>query len=194
MKNFFKKLVSRKILLALLVTIIFLIIVSFVLNNLKEETESESTSSSKSVEKIVDDCYKSYQKDVRAGLNLAMDREMCYINAASKLRDYKICSLVEDGDIRNQCLRTVGEETNDISICDMVIEGKNSCYFHVATQLKDVSICEKIDFSNDTSYDSKISRNDCYSSLAKLKKDVSLCEKITNEERLRECIKNAEFK
>lgn len=182
---------KKKLIISLFCIAIVLIAIGIILYNWKKVVKDEPVNSKINIEQMVDDCYKSYQKDVAAGMNLYMDREMCYINVAEELRDYKVCLIVKNNDIKNQCLRTVAEKVNDVSVCDMVVEGENSCYFEVALNLKDLSICQKINDESD-SYDGGIDKSSCYYHMAKTKNDISICEKIMNDPALKgSCIQNA---
>jgi len=141
------------------------------------------------IEKKIDECFKNYQRDVAAGMNLAMDREMCYITIAEEKGDYKICLNIKNNDIKNQCLRTVAEKVNDFSVCDEVVKGKNSCYFNIAVNTKNPIICQG------DSYDGNLGPNECYYHISKINKDASLCDKIKGNKQLRSnCMQNTQTK
>jgi len=182
---------KRKLIISLLSLVIVLITMNIILYNWKKSAGYEPVNSGKNIEQMVDDCYENYQKDVAAGLNLYMDREMCYINVTEELGDYKICLVIKNDETKNQCLRTVAEKINDASICDKVNIWKNSCYFEVARNTKDVSICEKMNYEGDN-HDGILNRNTCYYEISKINKDASICEKIINNKNLKEsCQKDA---
>ena len=79
---------------------------------------------------------------------------MCYVNLAEKTENANICKKITEIRIRNKCYREVGIATNDVSICELIIDDeplfyasqnpKDECYVGIGIQTNDRSLCEKI--------------------------------------------------
>ncbi len=106
-------------------------------------------------------------------------KNKCILNVARNLSDTKLCyQIINDKQRQGDCIRYIGENTEDLSICETPGIDKDLCYTNIARGKRakgNPEVCNYIQ-NNEARYY-------CYSIVAIDRRDPSICEKYfpTNE-------------
>ncbi len=100
-------------------------------------------------------------------------KNKCILNVARDLSDTSLCyQITNDKQRQGDCVRYIGENTGDLSICETPGVDRDMCYSNIARGEREngnPEICRYIENNE--------SRYHCYSIIAIDKRDPSICEK-----------------
>ncbi len=118
-------------------------------------------------------------------------RNLCILNVARDLGDTNLCyQITDDKQRQGDCIRYIGENAGDLSICETQGVDRDLCYSNIARgerQNGNPEICNYIE-NNEIRYH-------CYSVLAIDKRDPSICEKYfpTNDTLVKEGVNPQDY-
>ena len=127
-------------------------------------------------------------------------KESCLSSVGSQRIDATICHEIRDELLRNKCFEGVAKNTGRKEVCKNIKEEKrNNCYSIVAIETEDFSICNLMivkPISKDSwvqegskkQSNSEYARDICYYNVGIKKKDGSICNIIINDFRRKSCL------
>lgn len=127
------------------------------------------------------------QEEERKSLDLADEKQNCYVIYAENLNDIEICDKLKDEGVRNGCFSTIARNTNDIKICKKikvaVIPGQMPSFLDKTEEYKILNCYTAIAKENpnkcdDVKDDSMKLRNECYREMSRITNNPELCKNI----------------
>lgn len=116
--------------------------------------------------------YCKQVKDSYAGVANSL-KNKCILNVARDLSDTSLCyQITNDKQRQGDCVRYIGEDTGDLSICETPGVDRDMCYSNIARGERENGNPEICNYIKNNE-----SRYHCYSIIAIDKRDTSICEK-----------------